>query len=303
MGHYNGGLPGITCYCPTFARESLLEESLHSFLLQDYEGEKELIIVNGNPEQKLVFDHPEVTIYNAKKRFPTVASKQLFAIERGKYPYRAPWASDDIHLPHRLSFSIKRMPLGGPVLHIKEDPRNYQYYAPGKWVMCYCTETEDSNIMGMRWTIKDGYDVGACIYGMEAFETTKPLEEGSHVCIENIIDQRFRFNGYWSHDPNIDDGDTFYIYRRFTEHEHWLNGHYAQQRALAELGIPPETRKERSNMKLDYLRFRNRRAVEAGRDWLAARCKTGTIHLEPHWKTKYDIFPDAYRGEIRVGHL
>jgi hypothetical protein len=31
-------------------------------LIQDYPGKKELVILNDNPEQTLVFDHPEVVI-------------------------------------------------------------------------------------------------------------------------------------------------------------------------------------------------------------------------------------------------
>ena len=38
--------PKVSCYCATYGRVSLLEESVHSFLIQDYDGEKELIILN-----------------------------------------------------------------------------------------------------------------------------------------------------------------------------------------------------------------------------------------------------------------
>ena len=33
--------PKVSCYCATYGRTKLLEEAIHSFLLQDYEGEKE----------------------------------------------------------------------------------------------------------------------------------------------------------------------------------------------------------------------------------------------------------------------
>jgi len=38
----------------TYGRVEFLEESLHSFLLQDYPGEKELVIVNDYPTEACV---------------------------------------------------------------------------------------------------------------------------------------------------------------------------------------------------------------------------------------------------------
>jgi len=55
----------------TYGRVEFLEESLHSFLIQDY-PEKELVIVNDYPLQKLVFDHPQVRIYNLDETFKTI---------------------------------------------------------------------------------------------------------------------------------------------------------------------------------------------------------------------------------------
>jgi len=57
-------LPRISCWCPTFAREELLEEAIYSFLIQDYLGEKELVILNDYEKQELVFDYPEIRIFN-----------------------------------------------------------------------------------------------------------------------------------------------------------------------------------------------------------------------------------------------
>lgn len=54
----------LSCKMISYGRVEYLEESLQSFLNQDYDGEKELVIVNDYPEQKLIFDHPDVRIFN-----------------------------------------------------------------------------------------------------------------------------------------------------------------------------------------------------------------------------------------------
>ena len=59
--------PKVSCYCPTYGRTSSLEEAIYRFLNQDYDGEKELIILNDLQDQTLFFDHPEVKIINSKK--------------------------------------------------------------------------------------------------------------------------------------------------------------------------------------------------------------------------------------------
>jgi len=53
----------ISAKCITYGRVDFLEEALQSFLLQDYAGERELVIVNDYPLQTLHFDHPQVRIY------------------------------------------------------------------------------------------------------------------------------------------------------------------------------------------------------------------------------------------------
>ena len=45
--------PKVSCYCPTYGRTSFLEEAIYSFLNQDYDGEKELIILNDLEDQTL----------------------------------------------------------------------------------------------------------------------------------------------------------------------------------------------------------------------------------------------------------
>jgi hypothetical protein len=74
----------ISFKCITYGRVDLLEESLYSFLIQEYDGGSEMVIVNDYPEQILHFDHPKVKILNPDKTFETIGERENFAIENCK---------------------------------------------------------------------------------------------------------------------------------------------------------------------------------------------------------------------------
>ena len=107
----------ISCICPTYARPHLLEESIESFLRQDYKGEKQLIILNDCPDQEFVFSHPDVTIINTDVRFPTLGEKYNFMFNLASGDYLTPWEDDDIFLPHRLSYAATRIQETGADYH------------------------------------------------------------------------------------------------------------------------------------------------------------------------------------------
>jgi glycosyltransferase involved in cell wall biosynthesis len=96
-------LPFISAKMITYGRVSTLEEALHSFLIQDYPKDKcELIIVNDYPLQKLVFDHPQVYIYNLDETFETIGEKENYAIRKCQGPLIAVWDDDDIAMSNHL---------------------------------------------------------------------------------------------------------------------------------------------------------------------------------------------------------
>lgn len=96
-------LPKISCFCPTYNRPRLLEEALQCFLLQDYPAEKELIILNDAPGQKLAFNHPQVRVVNLPTRAPSQIDKYNYAVSFCTGDILTPWDDDDIFLPNRLS--------------------------------------------------------------------------------------------------------------------------------------------------------------------------------------------------------
>ena len=101
--------PKVSCYCPTYGRTSSLEEAIYSFLNQDYDGEKELIILNDLEDQTLFFDHPEVKIINYKERITPLGKKFNECISHCSGEYIFVWDDDDIFLPWKISFSIKNI--------------------------------------------------------------------------------------------------------------------------------------------------------------------------------------------------
>lgn len=98
--------PKISCYCCTYGRPHLLEEAIYSFLMQTYQN-KELIIVNDHKEQTLIFEHPQVKIFNVKERIIPLGKKYNFAASNCKGNILMPWDDDDIYLPWRMEVSLK----------------------------------------------------------------------------------------------------------------------------------------------------------------------------------------------------
>lgn len=115
----------------TYGRVDTLEESLNSFLQQDYPGPKELIIVNDYPLQKLIFDHPEVKIVNLDYTFSTIGEKENFATEHCSGDIICQWDDDDVALPNHLSNVAKYM----------TDDINILHWETG--VLCHITGIEE----------------------------------------------------------------------------------------------------------------------------------------------------------------
>lgn len=98
--------PKVSCYCSTFARPHLLEESIQSFLNQTYEN-KEMIIVNDCKEQTLIFDHPQIKIINLQERINPIGKKFNFAANSCSGDIINPWDDDDIFMPWKIETALK----------------------------------------------------------------------------------------------------------------------------------------------------------------------------------------------------
>ena len=90
-------LPFISCKCITYGRVDTLEESLNAFLKQDYPADKcELIIVNDYPMQTLVYNHPQVKVFNVSHTFSTIGDKENFATKLCDGDIICQWDDDDV---------------------------------------------------------------------------------------------------------------------------------------------------------------------------------------------------------------
>lgn len=113
-------VPFISCKCITYGRVKVLEESLESFLKQDYPSDRcEMVIVNDYPLQKLKFDHPQVRIVNLDYTFNTIGEKENYATELCKGDIICQWDDDDIALPNHLNNVAKYFKDDVNILHWK----------------------------------------------------------------------------------------------------------------------------------------------------------------------------------------
>jgi len=108
FSHWNE-LPKVSCQCITYGRTHLLDEAVESFLRQDYVGEKELVILNDYPALRLECDLPNVLVVNLPRRFKTIGEKRNACVALCQGEVIFPWDDDDIHLPHRISYSLQQM--------------------------------------------------------------------------------------------------------------------------------------------------------------------------------------------------
>lgn len=92
----------ISAKCITYGRLEWLEESLHSFLLQEGDYDAEIIIVNDYPLQKFEFSHPKVKIYNLDTTFTTIGEKENFAMSKCSGDVIIQWDDDDLALKNHL---------------------------------------------------------------------------------------------------------------------------------------------------------------------------------------------------------
>lgn len=107
----------ISCKMITYGRVDFLEESLHSFLTQEYDGKRELVIVNDYPLQKLIFNHPLVRIINLDYTFDCLGKKENYATDNCRGDIIAQWDDDDIALSNHLYNINKYFVDGSDLLH------------------------------------------------------------------------------------------------------------------------------------------------------------------------------------------
>jgi glycosyltransferase involved in cell wall biosynthesis len=203
-------LPSVSCLCPTYGRVHTLREAVHSFLMQDYKGAKELVILNDFSDQEIVFDHPEVKVVNYGQRIKPLGKKFNETASLASGDVYLVWEDDDIYLPHRISYSVENMKKG--LFHTGKG-----YFEESKYKIIRSQNLFHANLAlhkGIFWSINGYSMVDWC--GIDTI----------------LFDDLSRRYGQFTCD--IPDSDVFYIYRWSTTgyHASFWSGHNAS--ALAE---------------------------------------------------------------------
>jgi len=108
----------ISCLCLTYGRPHLIVEALHSYLMQDYDGDSEFLIINDAPFQKYSFNHKNVRIINLDTTFSKWGAKEDFGISECKYETVVQFDDDDIAIqPIHLQNINKYFTEGTALLH------------------------------------------------------------------------------------------------------------------------------------------------------------------------------------------
>ncbi len=112
--------PPITALCPTYGRFEALRDAVACFLLQDYAGDKRLIIANDSEVPLILSESltstaiqelPEHNIHvgNVRPRYPTLGHKRhalLMAAHRGLVAH---WDDDDLYMPWHLTQCVEAL--------------------------------------------------------------------------------------------------------------------------------------------------------------------------------------------------
>ena len=89
----------ISWSCITYGREEYVPRIIEQFIAQDYDGKKEFVILNDDPDVKYVSEHPEVRIYNWDHRFRNVRTKFNKSMELCSGDLVIPIGDDDWYIP------------------------------------------------------------------------------------------------------------------------------------------------------------------------------------------------------------
>lgn len=92
----------VSWICSTYRRPEFLPDVLDAFLAQEWDGEKELVILNDEPQQTLVCDIPGVRCINWKWRIESSGGKMNIACSLASGDLLMPTDDDDWYGPRRM---------------------------------------------------------------------------------------------------------------------------------------------------------------------------------------------------------
>lgn len=197
----------------------MLEESVMSFLLQDYPN-KELLIITDCPGQELVCDYPNVRVLHMPERAKSLSDKIQFAIDSTDSTLFCRWDDDDISLPHRLKYSM---------LNFRElnwKPTSYIWF-PIDQEPQVVVEPANTHVMAL-WD-------RVCLNVMGGYPPNRTGDE------DQMFDQRLLAAGVLNQ-SDIPPADIFYVYRWGVSKRH-LSGNPNMRQQWIDLNRYPQPRR------------------------------------------------------------
>lgn len=244
-------LPFVSCWCPTYGRVECLKEAIQSFLNQDYQGPKELVILNDYEGQTLHLpkDLPDnIRVVNVKEHIKPLGKKFNETIKLCKGEVLVCWDDDDLYLPNRISYSVSNMANG--VFHTRN---MLAEYANGQRTVCDID-------------YKAGWPVAHPTHAItrKLFEEVGGYTESDWVGVDQLFMRKLeqKFGGWYAQEVALD--DIFIIYRFGT------NGLYN----TSDCNIMTENTSDVVAKKL-------KEKADAG------KVPTGDIIIVPGWKEDY----------------
>ncbi len=110
-------LPAVTCLCPTYGRFERLRDAVACFLLQDYPGNRALLIscdqvdpidLSSDPHERwMVEPRWSLSLFWTNRRFESLGEKRQWLLRLASTPLVAHWDDDDLYLPWHLSNCVR----------------------------------------------------------------------------------------------------------------------------------------------------------------------------------------------------
>ncbi len=263
-------LPGVSWICPTYGRcptyQHLLEERIESFLLQEYAGPKELIILNDCPAQTLRMEGAShyviedgygtpqsqdrtgrpVKIFNCRFRFASLGEKYNALVRLAAHDLLMPAEDDDLHLPWAISQAVRALGYY-PIAEGGHDTTAMSlgyWKSPQVWYM---------DARGLHWQHSVGVRHHAGIFHRVAWQKAGgyPHTSGAQ---DAVFDQKLGGHLLPAAPAGIDPSEYAYVYRWGVQPHH-LSGTLPHDDFYRQVGSLP----------------------------VAA----GTFTLRPHWREDY----------------
>jgi len=114
MNEEDQSMKSIAWLCCTYKRPKLLGQLVHCFLTQDYEGPKQLLILDDNDEYRGQSGEGW-KIISVPDRYPSLGEKRnaLAAMVGDDVDILCPVDDDDLQLPHSMRAHVESMERSG----------------------------------------------------------------------------------------------------------------------------------------------------------------------------------------------